>query len=322
MDDYKYEVAISCTKEDESVAQELHDLLQPRVKSIFFYPENQKELIGQDGVQKFGSVFRTESRVALVVYREKWGKTPWTLVEENAIKEMCLNGGWARVILHSTDGTAPLWLPKFYIWSGSRYGLSALAAAVEQKVQEEGGQVGEEDVLAKAQRIRRSLAVKEAREARRFTVEAVDAAHKERQAINKQLADLVAALERTHEGFKLLEESSADSIQGRLEAGGYTVWAGGVAIFFRWTGSTVNSIQGDKLILCSGSSGPWGLSTDTVREVDSYELELAEDDTTWRWVDRKGRHYTSSELAELGFSWLLDKHEQRRKSDLERQRRS
>lgn len=319
--DYKYEVAISCTTEDESVAQELHDLLQPRVKSIFFYPENQKELIGQDGLQKFGSVFRTESRVVVVIYCEKWGKTPWTQVEENAIKEMCLNGGWARVILHSTDGTAPVWLPRFYIWSGSRYGLGALAAAVEQKIQEQGGQVGEEDVLAKAQRIRRSLAAKEAREARRFTEEAVHAARKERQVINERLADLVAALEPTYEGFKL-RDSGADTIQGRVEADRYTVWAGGVAIFFRWTGNTVNSIRGDKLILCSGSSGIWGLDSDTVRNVDSYELELAEDDKTWRWIDRKGRHYTSSELAELGLSWLLDEHERRRKANLERRRRS
>jgi len=314
VDEYKYEVAISCTKEDEPVAQELHDLLRPRVKAIFFYPENQRELIGQDGVEKFGSVFRTESRVVVVVYREKWGKTPWTQVEENAIKEMCLNSGWTRILLHSTDGKAPSWLPRFYIWSGGRYGLNALAAAVEQKVQEQGGQVGEEDVLAKAQRIRQSLATKEAREARRSTEEAFQAARKERQVIDARLADLVAALE-------LLEEPSAD-IHGQVVNGRYMVWAGYDAIFFRWTGNTMGSIRGDKLILCSGSMGIWGLNADTVRDVDSYELELAEDDITWRWVDGKGRHYTSSDLANLAFHRLLDEYEHRRNTALEQRRRS
>ena len=323
MTDFKYDVAISLVKEDVGVGQELHDLLRSSINSIFFYPESQRDLIGQDGVEKFGNVFRRESRVVVVIHRKEWGTTPWTGVEENAIKEMCWNEGWDRIIVHSVDGSAPTWLPKIHIWSGGRFGLTALAAAIEQKVKDVGGQVGEEDVVAKANRVRRALAAQEAREERRGTDEAVRAARNEYALINARLEQLVKESEPTYEGLKITEPGP-DSIHGEVVDGCYRVWAGNglgnAAIFFKWTGNTVNSIRGDKLVLCSGSLGDWQRLGE-VREVVSWELELAEDNFTWRWVDGKGRQFTSSQVAEFALRWLLDEHEKRRKVEFQRRRR-
>lgn len=172
-------------------------------------------------------------------------------------------------------------------------------------MQEAGGAVGEEDVEAMAVRVRRSLHAMEAREARRNSIEGSQAASRERKAIDARLAEVVARLELTHEGIKIAE---AGSIKGETIHGTYRVTAGDnlgdPAIFFG-AGSTAG-VQGEKLTLCCGSVADWGRLAD-VRDLNRYELELAEDDTTWRWVeDGTGRHYTSAELADEALRRLFE----------------
>jgi len=316
LNDYKYEVAISCLKEDASLVQQLYDLLQPRVRSIFFYPHNQADLVARDGLEAFQGVFRRESRVVVVIYREGWGQTRWTAVEETAIKEMCFDAGWPRIVVYSEDEKIPKWLPQSYIWAGKRYGLPALASVIEQKVQEAGGAVGEEDVVAMAQRIQRSLVAAQARENLRSSVEAVQAARAERDAVNARLAELVSNLSASDPGL----------LRGGDIAGQYTVGTGDVDVTF-WVDPadyTTNSIRGGKLTLFM-SNGPlsFGWKDDVTLKVARFELEPAEDNVTWRWVEiGKGLHYSSVELADFAVRRLMDEHERRRKADLQRQRRS
>lgn len=313
MDKKKYEVAISCLKEDEKVARELYDLLQPRVGSLFLYTQNQKDLIGEDGLEAFGRAYRHESRVVVVIYREGWGKTKWTGVEDRAIRDLYLDHGWNRIFVYSMDDSAPVWLPETFLWGGRLYGLTALAAAIERKIKEEGGNVGEEDIVARAQRIQRSLAAAKEREDRRFSTEAVQAAYRERKAVDARLADVVSNLAASDPGL----------LHGQMISGMYTVLTNEVAVAFRWDGNTVNSIQGDKLTLYM-SSGPLKFRwTDGSREVAKYELELTEDNAAWRWVEiGSGLYYTSVELANKAVRLLMDEHERRRKAAIQRQRRS
>jgi hypothetical protein len=320
LEDYKYEVAISCLKEDANIAQELYDLLRPRVRSIFFYPNNQDDLIARDGLEVFQNVFRRESRVVVVIYREGWGKTKWTAVEETAIKEMCFDADWTRIVVYSEDEKAPKWLPQSYIWAGKRYGLTALAGVIEQKVQEAGGNVGEEVVEEMAERIRRFLHAAEAREARRNSDEGIQASLRERKAIDERLAEMVARFEPTYNGLKIGE---AGEIEGRMVRGTYRVTAGRLlgdkAVFFKSSGGAPG-VMGEKLIICSGSLADWDQLIN-LQELESYDLELAEDDTTWRWTDSKGHYYTSAELADEALRWLLREYEKRRKADIARRRR-
>lgn len=310
--DYKYEVAISCLMQDVNIAQELYELLQSRVRSNFFFPHNQEELVARDGLETFRGVFRRESRIVVVIYREGWGQTRWTAVEEMAIKEMCLDAGWTRIVLYSEDDSVPKWLPQTYVYAGKRYGLPALAAVIEQKVQEAGGTVGEEEVEDMAERIRRSLHAAEAREMRRNSDEGIQAAFRERKAIDERLEEVVARLEPTPEGFK----AEDGSIKGEKVEGAYRVAAGNLlgdpAIFFR---------RGDNLdvILCHGGRSDYDRLAN-VRELDRYRLELTEGDT-WRWLDDNGRYYTSTELADEALRRLLREYEERRKADIARRRR-
>lgn len=303
MPDYKYDVAISFCFEDEAIARELRDLLQPRVKSIFFYPENQREALGQNGAVLYRTIFRDESRFVVVVLRKRWGEAGWTQVEKSAIQEMGLEHGWDRVVAHTTDGTVPVWLPKVYIWSSTQYGLSALAAAIEYKLQELGADVGYEEPAAMAQRISRQREAESRRAARRHGVEAVGIATGEITAISERLAELAGG---TADPLRVFYHPALSGLR--------TILTVRVALGLRWH-SSVNSIVEAKLRLyiSNGALGFRGWTTKGSREVESYELHLAEDEATWLWVDDKGTRYPSATLADEFFRLLLREDEQRRK---------
>ena len=83
--EFKYDVAISFLAPDEQLALDLASVLKDRL-SVFVYPEQQKELAGTDGEAMFNEVFGRQSRVVVVLHRDGWGSTPWTRIEETAIR--------------------------------------------------------------------------------------------------------------------------------------------------------------------------------------------------------------------------------------------
>ena len=97
--EYKYDVAISFLQEDEPLAIEIADRLGGRVGvDVFVYSRRQNDLVGKDGLEAFSGVFGEQSRVVVVLHRGQWGQTPWTRVEETAIKNrgLCLHRRFAR----------------------------------------------------------------------------------------------------------------------------------------------------------------------------------------------------------------------------------
>ena len=80
------------------------DKLESSGLSVFFFPRNQEELAGTDGMESMREPFLS-ARTVVVLYREQWGKTPWTRVEETAIKERCLNHGWSSLMFVSLEST-------------------------------------------------------------------------------------------------------------------------------------------------------------------------------------------------------------------------
>lgn len=156
---YKYDVAFSFLKEDEGVAVHLNDILKGRY-STFIYSERQKELAGRDGEKLFNSVFQTDSRTVIVLYRENWGKTPWTRIEETAIRNRIYERGYEFVTFVSLDEKVkvPDWLPKVRLYVGfKRYGLEATAAIIDSRIVEQGGVEHIETPTEKAERIEREV---------------------------------------------------------------------------------------------------------------------------------------------------------------------
>jgi hypothetical protein len=70
MDDFKYDVAISFLIQDISIATALREKLSESLR-VFFFPRNQEELAGTDGLESMRAPFFEQSRLNVVIYRER-----------------------------------------------------------------------------------------------------------------------------------------------------------------------------------------------------------------------------------------------------------
>ena len=148
----KYDVAISFLTQDESVARALHDRLSTTL-NVFFYPRSQEELGGTDGMESMRLPFVDDSRVVVVLYRERWGKTPWTRVEEAAIKDGCLKHGWHRLFFMPLANGAPLpvWLPETHVrFNFADFGIAQAVGAIKARAKECGGKIAPVTALSRA----------------------------------------------------------------------------------------------------------------------------------------------------------------------------
>lgn len=139
--DYIYDVAISFLIQDLALAQALYDELSKGLE-VFFYPGNQEELAGSDGLDSMRAPFRSQSRLNLVLYRPKWGHTPWTGVEEIAIKESCLATSFKSIFFFVIEPTTeiPTWLPETHVrFNYADFTIEEAVGAIKARVQERGG---------------------------------------------------------------------------------------------------------------------------------------------------------------------------------------
>jgi hypothetical protein len=83
-----FDVAISFLARDERIAAELHSKLANGL-NVFFFPRNQEELAGSNGLESMREPF-LNARVVVVLFRAPWGETPWTRVEQTAITDRAL----------------------------------------------------------------------------------------------------------------------------------------------------------------------------------------------------------------------------------------
>jgi hypothetical protein len=137
----KYDVAISFLSKDSDTAGSLSQKLTESLQ-VFYFPRNQEELAGTDGLESMRKPFFDDSRVTVILYRNGWGETPWTRVEATAIKDSCLEHGWRRLFLIVLDSaTLPIWVPHTHVYLNYReYGLEQAVGAIKARVQEQGGQ--------------------------------------------------------------------------------------------------------------------------------------------------------------------------------------
>lgn len=148
----KYDAAISFLSADEPIAAALHARLNESL-DVFFFPRRQEELAGTDGMESMRSPFLDDSRVVVVLFRERWGETPWTRIEQTAIQERCLKHGWKGLFFIMLDKSLrpPKWLPENHVWfSYSDYGVEQAVGAIKARVQETGGVVTSPNALKHA----------------------------------------------------------------------------------------------------------------------------------------------------------------------------
>lgn len=139
--DWKYDVAFSVLSADAAAAQAIIDALPAELSCFLFAGRDQQvEIVGEDGLDAFTSVFRDEARLCVVLFRPGWGETPWTRVEEEAMKDRRLAEGLDFLLLvNMTPGAgqdAPSWFPKWSLWAHfGDLGAEGIAAAILRKLE-------------------------------------------------------------------------------------------------------------------------------------------------------------------------------------------
>jgi hypothetical protein len=154
-EDSEYDIAISFCYEDEDLAIELRDALEGL--NVFVYSKAQEELAGTDGLQSFIDTFKHSSRTIVLLHRDKWGTTKWTRVEENAIKDWCLDGHWDGLFVvrtaHSTS--LPRWIPSTHLYFDvNEFPFEQLVGAIKARAKERGSDLQPETVAEKGKRSR------------------------------------------------------------------------------------------------------------------------------------------------------------------------
>ena len=204
-----YDAAISFLSKDEPLAVKIHDELCENL-SVFVYSKRQEELAGTDGLESLRQAFLSKCRLVVVLYRDGWGRTPWTAVEELAIKDRMFNGGWKSLLFVMLDehSTPPGWLPETHIrLSYARY-REALIGAIKMRAQEQGSELKIETAVEKAKRTQ-SLELARAERKELLISQGMMAAQKERDKLRHELDKKIVDIQSNLTTFKL--ERGADS---------------------------------------------------------------------------------------------------------------
>lgn len=155
--DYKYEVAFSFLKQDEHLANQINDLIQNKLNT-FLYSKKHEDKTSRNREKTFMDVFGKQSRSVVVLFRNKWGTTPWTKIEEKAIRNRAIEEGYNFLLFIPLDDPPkiPKYLLKAQIWTGLvQWGIKGAATAIEELTQSLVGKLREESQINIAAKIKR-----------------------------------------------------------------------------------------------------------------------------------------------------------------------
>jgi hypothetical protein len=134
--DYKYDVAFAFLEKDEPLANQINDLIKDKL-STFLYSKKLEDLSNTKPEKTFIDVFERQSRIVVVLFSNKWGPTPWTAIEEKAIRNRASVEGFDFLLCIPLDNPpeTPKYLPQTRIWTGlSKLGVKGAAIAIEELV--------------------------------------------------------------------------------------------------------------------------------------------------------------------------------------------
>lgn len=131
---YKYDVAFAFLEKDEPLAIQINDLIKDKL-STFLYSKKLENLSNTKPEKTFIDVFERQSRIIVVLFSYKWGTTPWTAIEEKAIRKRASVEGFDFLLCIPLDNPpeTPKYLPQTRIWSGlSKLGVKGAAITIEE----------------------------------------------------------------------------------------------------------------------------------------------------------------------------------------------
>jgi hypothetical protein len=189
-EEFLYDLAISFVAKDETLATQLADQFEGRLK-VFLYSRKQEQLAGTDGEKTFNDVFAKQSRLVVVLYRTEWGETPWTRIEETAIRNRAFDEGYSFVLFIPLDEapSVPKWLPRSQLWIGlNRWGLAGAASVIDARFQELGGIPKQETLENQAARLEKAVNFAKFREQYHSSMDGVSKATAAFESVTSQIA--------------------------------------------------------------------------------------------------------------------------------------
>ena len=299
---YKYDVAISFLGRDEDIARQLDNLLKARLNT-FVYFDRQVELVGTDGENSLARVFASDSRLSVVLFRKEWGATPFTRIEETAIRSRGYDEGYdfLTVVMLDRESTPPKWLPKNRIWYDyETYGIDRLLPVIEARVQEAGGEFRVESPAQQAERLARERDFAKERESLLGSVEGVQRAISEVKKLFAALDEETSAICRTKSGIRP-SFSHYQSYTVRIELG---AWYTEIA----WQNQVINSLIEAYLYVSTFKRDRYGHVPPTSLEKVTYRFDIMQDKRIgWSSVDKKNGFTSSQQLAQRCVKDLLDR---------------
>jgi hypothetical protein len=300
---FEYQVAFSFLDPDEPLAKTLAERLRSGMK-VFIYSERQLELAGKDGLETFAAVFRAGARVCVILHRTGWGQTKWTRVEETAIKERALESGWDFLLVVALDSSRPpVWLPSTKIWYGyERFGLEALAAVIDARVAEAGGETREETARERSARLE---TIEQAKEKRRILLRTELGVTLARQQLNElygYIGEQVAAIQQEAPTLQInFRQRDRDVI---------CVSTPGRSFTMGWSQQWGNSLDQASLFV-RVIHGPYSLdgrtSEDNILEEVRIHFTIDDSDHPGWIIDQEPKRvYSSRTLAERFLNDIVD----------------
>lgn len=313
MEDYKYDVAFSFLQQDEQLALQLSDLIQDRLRT-FVYSKQQGEIAGTDGEKKFVAVFGQEARTVVVLYREGWGTTSWTRIEETAIRNRAFEKGYNFVLFIPLDNppSTPEWLPRTRLWIGLlRWGPQGAASVIEARVQELGGSVREETAQDRAARLRRTIEFEKRRNLFIHSTEGVQAADRQFGLFNTEIESQIAGIKHGANEIDLVFKTSKRLI---------VVVGFGLSLEIRWQPHYTNSLEDAELTVTIWQGhapfpGLWALEQPRRVDTRKYLFNLIPSgDHVWQDGKAKEQSFSTHDLVEHCLTRFMDAIEARRRT--------
>ena len=315
--DYQYDVAFSFLAQDEALAVGLADHFEGRLRT-FIDSRKQDQIAETDREKAFNEIFARRARVVVVLYREEWGATSLTRIEETAIRNRALDHGYDFALFIALDErpSVPQWLPRTRLWIGlKRYGIAATAAVIEARVQELGGQPIEETLEGRAVRIERAMALAQEREKYLNSDAGARGARQAYYALREALLEGAKVLQATAPSLKIshyvYQQNSPDSPLVMLSAGPNLTLA--------WRGRFVNTLKESELLVSLWESMPPLPGHTLVTEPTpigtlSFDPHLLSGEAAWaERYSKDARPLSSNDAAARILRWWLDEIETRQR---------
>ena len=205
MHEYEYDVALSFLVQDEPLATQLANILEERHR-VFLYSRKQEQLAGTDGEKTFNDVFAKQARVVVVLYRQGWGESPWTRIEETALRNRAYDEGYDFALFVPTEDkpSVPKYVPRTRLWIGlERFGINGAASVIDARVQELGGTPRVQSLEERAARAQKASESKTFREGYFRSHEGVQAADASFAHILEAIEERVTRLQAAAPGLAL-----------------------------------------------------------------------------------------------------------------------